>query len=151
MAQELIVATFGTLDEAQRAARDFKNFETDGQGLKIESGVMVHKDAAGKLTVLDEYSRAHWGVVIGAATGALIGLLGGPVGVIAGLAIGGGAALGTREIEARLDNSLTRQIETGLKPGSWALVLETHDPAPAQIDEIVHGYGGQVFRQTLAW
>ncbi|POR46717.1 uncharacterized protein DUF1269 [Paraburkholderia eburnea] len=151
MSQELIVATFGTLDEAQRAARDFKNFETDGQGLKIESGVMVQKDPSGMLKVLDEYSRPHWGTVIGAATGALIGLLGGPLGAIAGLTIGAGVGLGTREIEAHLDSKLTKTIEGELKAGCWALVLETHDPAPAQIDEIVHGYGGQVFRQALAW
>ena len=93
MTQKLIVATFKDLDVAQRAARDFRNFEIDDGGFKIESGVMVQKDVAGKLTVIEKYTQPFWGTVIGAVTGGLVGLLGGPVGVIAGLTVGAGAGL----------------------------------------------------------
>lgn len=59
MTQKLTVATFGNVDVAQRAARDFRNFEKDGDGFKIESGVMIQKGADGKLTVLNRYTESY--------------------------------------------------------------------------------------------
>lgn len=59
MTQKLIVATFGNVDVAQRAARDFRNFEKDGDGFKIESGVMVQKGTDGKLAVLNRYTESY--------------------------------------------------------------------------------------------
>lgn len=50
---KLIVTTFKDLDVAERAARDFRNFEKGNEGFKIESRVKVQKDAAGKLTILE--------------------------------------------------------------------------------------------------
>lgn len=133
MAQELLVATFDNLDSAQRAARDFRNFETDGVGLKIESGVMVQKHADGTCTVLDQYTHAYWGTVVGAVTGGLIGLLGG------------------RAIESLLDSRLTQSIEAELKSGSVALILEAKEESTTEVDEVVRGYGGALFRQKLGW
>jgi uncharacterized membrane protein len=151
MAQELVVATFKDLDVALRAARDFKNFETDNVGFKIESGVMVQKDAEGKLTVLHQYTQSFWGTVISAVTGGLIGLLGGPAGVIAGVTIGAGAGLAGHAVEDILDKKLTKSIASELLPGSVALILEAKEPAPFEVENVVLGYGGKVFRQPLAW
>ncbi|MFM0732367.1 DUF1269 domain-containing protein [Paraburkholderia sediminicola] len=151
MTQKMVVATFNDVDVAQRAARDFRNFEKDNDGFKIESGVMVQKDAAGKLTVLDKYTQPFWGTVIGAVTGGLIGLLGGPVGAIAGLTIGASAGLTGHAIEAILDSKLTKAIPSELQPGSVALILEVKEPSPFEVENIVLGYGGKVFRQPLPW
>ncbi|SAK57148.1 DUF1269 domain-containing protein [Caballeronia ptereochthonis] len=151
MAQELVVATFKNLDVAERAARDFRNFETDNVGFKIESGVMVQNDAAGQLTVLHKYTQSFWGTVIGAVTGGLIGLLGGPAGVLAGLTIGAGAGLAGRAVEDVLDRRLTKSISSELLPGNVALILEVKEPAPFEVENVVLGYGGKVFRQPLAW
>lgn len=151
MAQELIVATFNDLDVAERAARDFKYFEKDGDGFRIESGAMVQKDASGKLTVLEKYTQAFWGTVIGAVTGGLIGLLGGPAGVIAGVTIGAGAGLAGHTVEDILDGKLTKSISSELLPGSVALILEVKTPPLFEIEDVVRGYGGKVFHQPLAW
>lgn len=151
MAQKLIVATFNDLDVAERAARDFRNFEKDGDGFKIESGVMVQKDAAGKLTVLDKYTQPFWGTVIGAVTGGLIGLLGGPVGVVAGFTVGASAGLAGHAVEGILDSKLTKSISNELLPGKVALILEVKEPSPFEVENVVLGYGGKVFHQQLAW
>jgi uncharacterized membrane protein len=151
MTQKLIVATFDNLDVAQRAARDFSNFEKDGDGFKIESGVMVQKHADGKLTVLNQYTESYWGSLMGAVTGGLIGLLGGPVGVIAGMTIGAGAGLAGHAIEHMLDSKLTKAIADELKPGSFALILEAKEPPEYEIQNVVLGYGGKVFAQPLSW
>lgn len=151
MTQELIVATFKDLDVAERAARDFRNFEKDDGGFKVESGVMVQKDVAGKLTVIEKYTQPFWGTVIGAVTGGLVGLLGGPVGVIAGLTVGAGAGLAAHAIEGILDSKLTKSISNELLPGSVALILEVKEPPLFEVENVVLGYGGKLFHQSLPW
>lgn len=151
MTQKLVVATFDNLDVAQRAARDLRNFEKDGDGFKIESGAMVQKSADGKLAVLSQYTESYWGTVIGAVTGGLIGLLGGPLGALAGVTIGAGAGLAGHAIEHVLDAKLTKAITEELKPGSVALILETKEPPEYEIENVVLGYGGKVFTQPLSW
>ncbi|QBR01093.1 DUF1269 domain-containing protein [Paraburkholderia pallida] len=147
MTQKLVVATFDNLDVAQRAARDFKNFEKDGDGFKIESGAMVQKSADGKLTVLSQYTESYWGTVIGAVTGGLIGLIGGPLGALAGVTIGAGAGIA----EHVFDSKLTKSISEELKPGSVALIIEAKEPPEYEIENVVLGYGGKVFTQPLSW
>jgi len=151
MTQKLVVATFDNLDVAQRAARDFRNFEKDGDGFKIESGAMVQKSADGKLTVLNQYTESYWGSVVGAVTGGLIGLLGGPPGVLAGVTIGAAAGLAGHAIEHVLDSKLTKAIADELRPGSVALILEAKEPPEYEIENVVSGYGGKVFTQPLSW
>ncbi|MBC8824727.1 hypothetical protein IAI11_30645, partial [Escherichia coli] len=63
------------------------------EGFHIENGVVVEKDAAGKLAVLAAESRPFKGGVIGAIAGGLLGLLAGPLGVVTGMAAGAGAGI----------------------------------------------------------
>ncbi|MDR3099595.1 MAG: DUF1269 domain-containing protein [Paraburkholderia sp.] len=151
MTQKLIVATFDNLDVTQRAARDLHNFEKAGDGFKIESGVMVEKTADGTLHVLTQYTESYWGAVIGAISGGLIGLLGGLPGAIAGVAAGAGAGLAGHALEHILDKKLTSEIELELRAGSFALILEVKNPPEYEVENVVLGYGGKVFTQSLAW
>lgn len=151
MTQQLIVATFDNLGVAQRAAQDLHNFEKDGDGFKVKSGVMVQKDADGKVIVLNRYTEPHWGVVIGTVSGGLIGLLGGPAGVVAGVAAAAAAGAAGHAIESVLDKNLTAAIEQELRPGRFALILETVNPPTQEVEDVVRGYGGKVFTQSLSW
>ena len=149
MAQELIVAVFDGVDVAERAGRDFRNFEEKDLGFKVESGVLVQKDATGKLTLLDKQTRPFWGAVIGALTGGLIGMLGGPVGAALGFTIGASGGLAERAIKDTLDSELIDAISSKLSPGSVAFILEAQEASPFEVDNIVLGYGGHVFRKPF--
>ncbi|WP_408387075.1 LysR substrate-binding domain-containing protein [Paraburkholderia sediminicola] len=149
MAQQLIVAVFDSVDVAERAGRDFRNFEEKDLGFKIESGVLVQKDATGQLTVLDEQTRPFWGTVIGALTGGLIGMLGGPAGAVVGFTIGASGGLAGHAIKETLDNELVASITSKLTAGSVAFILEAQEASPFEVDNIVRGYGGSVFRKPL--
>lgn len=150
MAQQLIVAIFDSVDVAERAGRDFRNFEEKDLGFKIESGVLVQKDATGKLILLDEQTRPFWGTVISALTGGLIGMLGGPVGAVVGFTIGAGGGLAGHAVKDALDNDLVASISSKLASGSVAFILEAREASPFEVDNIVLGYGGHVFRRPLA-
>lgn len=149
MAQELIVAVFDNVDIAERAGRDFRNFEEKDLGFKIESGVLVQKQSAGTLKLLGEHTRPFWGTVIGALTGGLIGMLGGPVGAALGFTIGASGGLAEREIKEKLDQAWVGSISSKLAPGSVAFILEAQEASPFEVDNIVRGYGGNIVRQPL--
>ncbi|MGB8422924.1 DUF1269 domain-containing protein [Paraburkholderia sp.] len=149
MAQELIVAVFDSVDVAERAGRDFRNFEEKDLGFKVESGVLVQKDATGNLILLDKQTRPFWGTVIGALTGGLIGMLGGPVGAALGFTIGASGGLAEHAIKDTLDSELVDAISSKLSPGSVAFILEAQEASPFEVDNIVLGYGGHVFRKPL--
>jgi DNA-binding transcriptional LysR family regulator/uncharacterized membrane protein len=150
MAQQLIVAIFDSVDVAERAGRDFRNFEEKDLGFKIESGVLVQNDATGKLVLLDEQTRPFWGAVIGALTGGLIGMLGGPAGAALGFTIGASGGLAEHAIKDTLDNELVASISSKLTPNHVAFILEAQEASPFEVDNIVLGYGGSVFRKPLA-
>jgi DNA-binding transcriptional LysR family regulator/uncharacterized membrane protein len=149
MAQQLIVAVFDSVDVAERAGRDFRNFEEKDLGFKIESGVLVQKDATGKLILLDKQTRPFWGTVIGALTGGLIGMLGGPVGSILGFTIGASGGLAEHAIKDALDDDLVAAITGKLSSGHVAFILEAQEASPFEVDNIVLGYGGTIFRKPL--
>ena len=150
MAQQLIVAVFDNVDVAERAGRDFRNFEEKDLGFKIESGVLVQKDATGKLILLDKQTRPFWGTVIGALTGGLIGMLGGPAGALLGFTIGASGGLAEHAIKDTFDDDLVASISGKLTPGHVAFILEAQEASPFEVDNIVLGYGGSVFRKPLA-
>lgn len=85
MTRQLIVAVFGSGDTARQAANDFEALSEKNEGFHIENGVVVEKDAAGKLAVLAAESRPFKGGVIGAIAGGLLGILAGPLGVVTGM------------------------------------------------------------------
>ncbi|CAE6727370.1 hypothetical protein R69888_01911 [Paraburkholderia haematera] len=150
MAQQLIVAVFDSVDVAERAGRDFRNFEEKDLGFKVESGVLVQKDATGKLILLDKQTRPFWGTVIGALTGGLIGMLGGPVGALLGFTIGASGGLAEHAIKDALDDDLFAWMSSKLTPNHVAFILEAQEASPFEVDNIVLGYGGSVFRKPLA-
>jgi uncharacterized membrane protein len=149
VANNLIVAVFDKPDTAEKACQDFKDSAEKGQGFVIHSGVVVAKDAPGKLAILDRQTRSFWGTAIGALSGALVGMLGGPVGSALGLTAGASAGLAAHALDDLLDSELVKSISAKLVPGTAAVILEAEEPSPFVVDNVVNGYGGSVHRRPL--
>lgn len=96
MTKQLIVAVFGSVETARQAANDFEALSDKHEGFHVDNGVVVEKDANGKLAVLDAESRPFKGGLIGAIAGGLLGMLAGPLGAITGMAAGAGGAASSR-------------------------------------------------------
>lgn len=146
MTRQLIVAIFDNATDAGKASRDFDALSEKDEGFHIERGVMVQKEPAGKLTVLDTEVRTFWGGVVGALSGALIGMLGGPAGATAGLAAGAGTGAAAT---ALLDSAFVESVSAQLPPGSVACILEAKELTPFSVDNFVKGFGGKVLRRAL--
>lgn len=150
MAKQLIVAVFDSAPTARKAASDFDALSEKNEGFHIENGVVVEKDAAGKLAILDVEARAFKGGLLGALAGGLLGMLAGPLGVVTGMAAGAGAGvLADAAGNALLDGSFVESVAARLVPGSVAVVLEATEATPFSVDNVVTGFGGHVVRQAL--
>ncbi|EEE00356.1 DUF1269 domain-containing protein [Burkholderia multivorans] len=150
MSKQLIVAVFGSADVARRAANDFDALSEKNEGFTIDNGVVVERDAAGKLAVLDAQARPFRGGAIGAIAGALLGLLAGPLGVVTGFAAGAGAGvLADAAGSALLDGRFVESVAATLAPGSAAVILEAKEATPFSVDNVVTGFGGKVMRHAL--
>ncbi|QGZ59734.1 DUF1269 domain-containing protein [Paraburkholderia acidiphila] len=150
MSQELIVAVFGNVSDAEGAAWAIRKLEGEDTAFKVNSGVMAEKDLAGKVSLLGTKTNPFWGVVIGAVTGSLIGLLGGPSGAILGFTIGASAGLAGVALHDILDHEFIDAIGRDFPPGSVAIILEASEVSPTAVNAIVVTHRGVVHRKPIS-
>ena len=87
MVDNIIVATFGSVNAAHDAARAIKDLTDAGDTkFKLKSGVIVSKDERGSVSVLESDVHLFHGTKVGVIVGGLIGLIGGvPLATLAAL------------------------------------------------------------------
>jgi uncharacterized membrane protein len=164
MARDVIIATFGSRNQAYDAARDIDKL--DDSVIHIESAAIVEKDMAGNVNWLDEEGLASpWGAIggaTGALLGALVGTLAGPAGTLTGAQVGAAAAATGSVLGGTMGTTIDI-AETGLKedyiaavsgrllPGHAALVAEVEEYSTQSVDEAVWRHGGVVFRHPTTY
>jgi len=122
----VIVAAFDGMDSAKEAFDDLKQLEKE-KSIKIENAAILRKDHDSKLHIRDVKDMTGTrGVVLGGVTGAIVGVIAGPVGWVAlgGAAIGG---LVAKLKDGGFDNSRLEQWGDKLQPGTSALVAVVDD------------------------
>src|SRR5262245_53859672 len=167
MANRVIVAVFGTQNQAYDAAARMQRLDDDGI-IKIKRGAIATKDAKGNLTIPDSKHVGNaWGLLGGGLIGGLLGAMLGPVGLAAGAAasvaasaaaagaavgaVGGGALGGAADLtEFGLDQNFIDQVTTQLYPGDTALIVEVEEGSTEPTDRAVSQYGGRIYRSELA-
>ena len=122
MSTELIVAIF---PENEQTADDFLQKLHDapkGGPITIESAVSVRKDEEGH-THVKHLGDLNHATRYGAITGAAVGLLAGPAGVVIGSLVGAGVGKAlTRLPDSGMFEHLEKEIEQGMEPGGSALI-----------------------------
>ena len=89
MKDNLVLAVFKVESEAHQAFNELTQTPA-GEGFTVSDAALIKKNAAGELETLQVFGEApDNNSAAGAVIGGLIGLLGGPVGVLLGAAIGG--------------------------------------------------------------
>ncbi len=118
---QVIVAAFDGMDTAKEAFDDLKQLEKE-KSIKIENAAILQKDHDSKLHIRDVKDMTGTrGVVLGGVTGAIVGVIAGPIGWVAlgGAAIGG---LVAKLKDGGFDNNRLEQWGDKLQPGTSALV-----------------------------
>lgn len=144
--ENIVVATFPEESTVFQAFSEIKGLAANPD-VRIEGLVIVRRAADGSLQTPDVAATGHGNSVKGGLVGSLIGILGGPIGVLLGW--GTGALLGgLRDAsEVRSDYAMLQRLTEEMRPGETALVGHLREESPYPVDAIVRRLGGEVLRR----
>jgi uncharacterized membrane protein len=126
-ARKLLAATFPTSDGGSRAAGAIGGAMPD----KVGNTAVLFVRPDGKAKFVES---KDWGAGRGALLGGVIGIIGGPVGMLAGGAIGGLAA---KLRDSGFKNDQLEQLGRSLEPQSSAVVVEISADAVEQAKQLL--------------
>ena len=147
----VLVVTFGEDAEkdqnAYQALTDLKQLDSQGQ-ISIAGAAVVSRDPDGRVDVKSEVGDAPYtGTASGGLVGLLIGIIGGPLGVL----IGGtyGMLVGSLfDIDdAETTESVLGEISKQVQPTRTALLAQVTEQSPDVIDAAMARLGGEVMRR----
>jgi uncharacterized membrane protein len=143
---QLIVAAFNSPDGAGQVMADLKQGKKAGLIGILDAAVVV-KDANGKLKITDSRRHGRRGMITGGVIGGVLGLLAGPVGL---LAVGGTAlgALAGRVAGSPMKATM-QEIGEALTPGTSAIVATIEHTWVAQLEAALVAEGARVVRESI--
>jgi uncharacterized membrane protein len=150
MAQEnVVVVRFTEPSKAYQALSVLKESDADGR-IELKSAAVVERTAQGELKIADSADNVGLvGTASGSLIGLLIGVLGGPVGLLLGW--GAGALVGGSfdlDREEESDEALS-VLGRAIPPGSTALIADVTEPEVELIDAKMDVLGGDVTRRSV--
>ena len=147
--QSVVVVRFAEPSKAHQALSVLKECDATGR-IGLDSAAVVERTAAGELRIPDSAGNVGpVGIASGSLIGMLIGVLGGPVGVLLGWGAGammGGAFDIDRAITS--DEALTT-LGQAIPPGSTAVIASVKEPAVEVIDGEMKKLDGEVTRRPV--
>ena len=146
----VLAVSFDPDDNAYEALTKLK--ELDGQGrLGVEAATVVVRDAKGQIVVKDSVGSLDYaGAAGGGMLGLLLGVIGGPLGVL----IGGTYGLLVGSLfdidEAERTESVLSEISASVRTGHTALLAQVAEQVPEVVDTAMARLGGTVLRRPVA-
>jgi len=128
--RKILAASFATPDAGSRAVG------VVGGGLpeKLGNGAVLVIRPDGKVKFVES---KDWGAGRGALVGGVIGILGGPPGMIIGAGIG---ALASKLRDSGFKNDQLEQLGKALSPGNSAMVVEIASDAVEKAKELIQPF-----------
>ena len=149
----VLVVSFGEDPEndqnAYQALTDLKQLDSQGQ-IKIAGAAVVTRDPDGRVDVKSEVGDAPYaGTASGGIIGLLIGIIGGPLGVLLGGTYGMlvGSLFDIDDVETT--ESVLREISNEVHATRTAVLAQVTEQSPEVIDTAMARLGGQVMRRPV--
>jgi uncharacterized membrane protein len=147
----VIAVSFEKDDSAYAGLARLKQLETDGQ-IELRGAAVVQRDADGRVTAKETAGKEEWeGTAAGGLIGLLVGILGGPLGVLIGGATG--VLIGSLfDLEDTADTeSVLAALSQEVRPGHDTLLVELREPSDHQVvDGVMESRSGSVLRRSVA-
>jgi uncharacterized membrane protein len=143
--ERMLVVIFDNELKAYDGSKALSALDSEGS-ISVHSEAVITKNDDGKVVIKQEGDDFPIRTVSGTALGALIGLLGGPIGVALG-AVGGtfvGSAWDVSRAGVNMD--FLDEVSGKLTPGKWAVVAEISEDWVTPVDTQMEALGGTVFR-----
>jgi uncharacterized membrane protein len=148
--ENVVVVGFSDPSKAYQALSVLKQCDAEGR-IELHSAAVVERTPTGELRTPEGADNVGLiGTASGSLMGMLIGVLGGPVGVLVGW--GAGALMGGLFDIARVEKSDEALVDLGraIPPESTAVIAGVAEPAVEVIDSEMAKLGGEVTRRPLA-
>jgi len=145
----VIAVAFDADVNAYAALTKLKELDSQGQ-IDVQEAVVAQRAADGTLTVKDRVGSPELvGTAGGGLTGLLVGILGGPVGVL----IGGSTGLLVGSLfdldEADEVETSLGQLSKSVAPDATAVLAVVTEPSPEIVDAAMAVLGGTVLRRSV--
>jgi uncharacterized membrane protein len=150
----VMVVSFGEDPEndanAYQALTDLKQLDSQGQ-IKIAGAAVVTRDADGRVDVKSEVANDPYaGTVSGGAIGLLLGIIGGPLGMLLGGTYGVLVGSLFDIDDATTTESALGEISKQVQPTRTAVLAQVNEQSPEVIDAAMTRLGGQVMRRPAS-
>jgi uncharacterized membrane protein len=146
----VIAVNFKEDDEAYAALARLKRLDSEKQ-IDLRSAAVVTRDASGRVIQKEQAGSEGWvGTATGGTIGLLIGILGGPLGVLVGGATG--LMIGSLfDLEDAEDtDSVLAAISETVRAGHNTLLAELREPSDHQVvDAVMTTRSGTVLRRNV--
>jgi uncharacterized membrane protein len=125
--------------------------ELDGQGqVDLKGAAVVLRNEAGGIDIKDEVGDTGWeGTATGGIIGLIVGILGGPFGVL----LGGATGLLIGSLfdmdDADETESVLGEVSRSVRVGHDAVLAEVDEQSPEVVDSAMERLGGTVLRRSL--
>jgi uncharacterized membrane protein len=141
--------TFEADVNAYPALTKLKELDDQGQ-LELHEAVIVERADDGSLTIKGRAGTDKFeGMAGGGLLGLLVGILGGPIGVL----IGGTYGMLVGSLfdldDAERTESTLGQISESVKPGRTAVLAVVTEPSPEVVDAAMTPFGGTALRRSV--
>jgi uncharacterized membrane protein len=147
----VIAVTFEDDPNAYEALTTLKELDSQHQ-IEIRGAAVVARDETGNIVEKDDVGaeRRLVGTATGGLVGLLIGILGGPFGILIGGATG--LLIGSLfdDDDADETESVLAEISKSVLVGHNALLAEVSEPSPEVIDTAMARLGGTVLRRLAS-
>ena len=149
----VLVVTFGENPEndknAYQALTDLRQLDSQGQ-IEIADAGVATRDLDGRVEIKSEVGNMPYeGTASGGLIGLLVGIIGGPLGVL----IGGSTGLVVGSLfdidDATTTESVLADISKQVKPTRTAVLAQVTEQSPEVIDTAMARLGGEVLRRPV--
>jgi len=147
--ERMLVVVFENESEAYEGTKALRQLDLDGS-ITVYAHAVVVKNPDGGIVTKERDDQGPYGLLLGSALGALLGVLGGSAGIAVGAALGllAGGAGDLRN--ARLGDDFIDDVARALLPGRAAVVAEIEEESTGPVDAQMGVIGGTVFRRALS-
>jgi uncharacterized membrane protein len=148
-AENVIAVTFAEDSKAYDALTHLKELDTQHQ-VGLKGAAVVARDDTGQVLVKDEIDDHNLvATTTGGLVGLLIGILGGPFGILIGGATG--LLIGSLfdDEDADETESVLAELSKSVQVGRDALLAQVSEPSPDVIDTAMASLGGTVLRRPV--
>ncbi len=145
--ERMLATIFEDESKAYEGSKALNELDSEGT-ISVHTKALITKNPDGTISVKSGGDFPILAVGV-AGMGALIGLLGGPIGVAIGAGTEGVLGALGDVYRYGLDEEFVREVSAKLTPGKWAILADISEERVTPVDSRIEALGGTVFRTSL--